>query len=56
MQECRMRIHFNEDATVIHFPTDHLLLAGLFFQATVHRSLSFLQFDFITVELLSAAA
>jgi hypothetical protein len=48
MQERRMRIHFNEDATVIHFPTDHPLLAGLFFQATVQRRLSFLQFDFIT--------
>lgn len=48
MQEHRMRIHFNEDATVIHFPSDHPLLAGLSFQATVLRRLSFLQCDFIT--------
>jgi hypothetical protein len=48
MQERRMRVHFNEDTTVIHFPSDHPSLAGLSFQATVLRRLSFLQCDFIT--------
>jgi hypothetical protein len=47
MQERQMRVHFNEDTTVIHFPSDHPSLAGLSFQATVHRWLSFLQCDFI---------
>jgi hypothetical protein len=47
MQERRMRVHFNEDTTVIHFPSDHPSLAGLSFQATVFRRLSFLQCDFI---------
>jgi len=35
MQERRMRIHFDEDTTVIHFPSDHPILAGLTVQATV---------------------
>jgi hypothetical protein len=47
MQERRMRIHFNEDATVIHFPLDHPHLAGLSFHATVLCRLSFLQCDFV---------
>ena len=47
MQERRMRVHFNEDTTIIHFPSDHPTLAGLSFQATVLRRLSFLQCDFL---------
>jgi len=48
MQERQMHIHFNEDATIVHFPLDHPLLAGLSFRATVLHHLSFLQCDFIT--------
>ena len=48
MQECWMCVHFNEDTTVIHFPSDHPTLAGLSFQVTVLHRLSFLQCDFIT--------
>ena len=47
MQERRMRIHFNEDTTVVHFPSNHPSLAGLSFHATVLHRLSFLQCDFI---------
>jgi len=39
MQERRMHIHFNEDATVIHFPSDHPVLAGLSFQACPSSSI-----------------
>ena len=53
MQERQMHVHFNEDATVIHFPSDHPTLAGLSFQATVLHRLSFLQCDFITPVPLS---
>jgi len=35
MQERRMHIHFDEDTTIIHFPTDHPILSGLSVQATV---------------------
>jgi len=37
MQERHMRIHFDEDTTVIHFPSDHPIIAGLTVQATVLR-------------------
>lgn len=47
MQEHRMHVHFNEDTTTVHFPSDHPALAGLSFQATVLRRLSFLQCDFL---------
>jgi hypothetical protein len=47
MQERRMRVHFDEDATFIHFPSNHSVLAGLSIQATVVRRLSFLQCDFM---------
>ena len=51
MQERRMRVHFNEDATVIHFPSNHPTLAGLSFTAAVVRRLSFLHCDFVPPDL-----
>ena len=47
MQEQQMRIHFNEDDTIIHFPSNHPSLAGLSFTATVIRCLSFLDCNFV---------
>lgn len=47
MQERRMRIHFNEEATLIYFPSDHPILAGLSIQAMVLHRLSFLKCDFL---------
>ena len=52
MQEHRMHVHFNKDATIIHFLSDHLLLAGLSFQVTVLRRLSFLQCEFLVPDPL----
>jgi len=51
MQEQRMCVHFNEDVTIIHFPSDHPTLAGLSFTATVVHRLSFLHCDFISPDL-----
>ena len=47
MQERRMRVHFDEDSTTIHFPSNHPDFAGLSFKATVLRRLSFLHCDFV---------
>ena len=47
MQERQMRIHFNEDSTVIHFPSDHPILTGLSVQASVLHCLSFLKCAFL---------
>ena len=51
MQERWMHIHFNEDATVIHFPSNHPTLAGLSFTAAVVCRLSFLHCDFVPPDL-----
>lgn len=48
MQEHQMQIHFNEDSTIIHFPSDHPILTGLLFQASVVHCLSFLKCDFLS--------
>jgi len=47
MQEHWMWIHFNEDSTMIHFPSDHPILAGLSVQASVLHHLSFLKCAFL---------
>jgi len=47
MQERCMRVHFDEEATFIHFPSDHPILAGLNIQVTVLHRLSFLKCDFL---------
>jgi len=47
MQEHHMHVHFNEDITTIHFPSDHPILSGLSVHATVICRLSFLQCDFL---------
>ena len=51
MQEKRMRIHFNEDHTVIHFPSNHPVLSGHTINAVIFRRLSFLQCEFLQAEL-----
>jgi hypothetical protein len=51
MQEKRMRIHFNEEETIIHFPSDHPVLSRHSINAVVFRRLSFLQCDFLPIEL-----
>ena len=51
MQEKRMRIHFNENHTVIYFPSDHPVLSRHMITAIVFRRLSFLQCDFLQAEL-----
>jgi len=48
MRECHMHIHFDEDTTIIHFPTDHPILSGLSVQATVVCQLSFLHCNFLS--------
>ena len=47
MQEHCLHIHFDEDATIIHFPSDHPVLSGLSVWATLLHWLSFLHCDFI---------
>jgi len=47
MQEQCMCVHFDEDITTIHFPSDHPILAGLNVQATIISHLSFLQCHFL---------
>ena len=42
-----MRVHFDEDSTMIHFPSNHPDFAGLSFKATVLRRLLFLHCDFV---------
>ena len=42
-----MRVHFDEDSTTIHFPSNHPDFVGLSFKATVLRRLSFLHCDFV---------
>jgi hypothetical protein len=51
MQEKHMRIHFNEEETIIHFPSDHPVLSRHTINAVVFRQLSFLQCDFLPIEL-----
>ena len=50
MQEKRMRIHFNEEHTVNHFPSNHPVLSRHTIDAIVFRRLSFLQCDFLPFE------
>jgi len=47
MQERWMQIHFNEDSTVIHFPSNHPILTGLYVQVSVLHCLSFLKCAFL---------
>jgi hypothetical protein len=51
MQEHWMCVHFNEDSTIIHFPSDHPTLCDLSFMATIVWRLSFLQCDFVPPDL-----
>jgi len=45
-----MRIHFNEEHMVIHFPSDHPVLSQHTINAIVFRCLSFLQCKFLPFE------
>ena len=47
MQERRMHVHFDEDATIIYFSSDYPVLAGLHIRAMVMHRLSFLKCDFL---------
>jgi len=47
MQEHWMWIHFNEDSTITHFPSNQPILTGLSVQASVLHHLSFLKCDFL---------
>jgi len=47
MQERCMHVHFDEDATIIYFPSDHPVLTGLHVRVMVMRHLSFLKCGFL---------
>jgi Reverse transcriptase (RNA-dependent DNA polymerase) len=47
LQEHRLSVTFSYQKTTVSFPSDHPDLAGLSFDATVHRRLSLLNLDFI---------
>ena len=48
LQEHHLSVNFSYQKTTVSFPKDHPDLAGLSFEATVHRRLSLLDLDFIT--------
>ena len=50
MQEKRMQVHFSEEDTIIHFPSDHPVLSRHTITAVVFCCLSFMQCDFLPFE------
>ena len=48
LQEHHLSVTFSYQKTTVSFPTDHPDLAGLSFDATVHRCLSLLDLNYIT--------